>query len=954
MKTINKILLIFFCLMFISCENSIQLYSSNESRGKSYSSEDPDCTDYEGDIDYYADSKGIHISIPLEEHKINKIVLYEIQGSTEIEMAKVKPVSRLYNYALDGSPCGEIMYEVKGEDKTEKRAYYRTNYLEGTINLDLNFVEPGKNYHFLLCLDEPEIESGGGGTYYSSSNSSNSDYEEKPRVRYCKAFSQRAADEVFYSDFIKASYNSETDKFTVNPLDVKTLGLPFEIKDYSDISLSASALYKDTLDSKRTPLAVPLAINPLLATETSLSVIAENIEDADFGADYALSSISGSLQFKDHLDSQINESSTADEKKTYYAQLYSQKVYSYNCPYINCPSVPAVVNFPDKRMNVTVTPEADDNLLSFTLLTDATVINVYRKSAEEKEPFLAGTMSGRFVSGETYTFTDYYAESGKSYTYFVRWNGARKSKSVSVTTTSGMKYKPNAPVMTYEYDSEAEEGIFTITTNPFAGKLPENYHGTITFIYVAKILATHGSYNGEAEWEYYYHDVFDMLIKDTDTTYQVYKYDLSYSASYDSEWDGKLIVKEPYFAGQKDEDSNESNSSYSSSINENSYYVTITGQKEGITYRHYYLLKDKGSMPAIDSIREDDGYNSSTDPDEIDISDIALRVGEELYTLKPSVKDDYAKIKNVTQNEDGTVSIQVYLPSWTNHAELRRIVEKTMNNEETEWKGADTEATFYFDLDKHTGDITIIDFDITEGVEYLYDLSADSVEPYNSGIDDETWNGVDFSSKLVAQKSSDYYLTKLPIIKGFNYGDVDGNVGWNKLPQGYSMIDDKHITQKTVSKLDGTIIEGHYVNLQSRNLYKKNYIFNIGYHDNYSSSSGSYYPSVEYKCTEITGEDKYYEDEYGNKKEKVLEEYASVLQYKIGKSIRVEDSYCCSNNWSTDSYYRDRLHGVYELQSVNNMPFICDYGIWIYDYINTDHVTENKTFTKTNVETSEE
>ena len=642
MKIRNNFLLALTCLfVFASCDVMSPSVSIFDGSGTSYSSSDNiKKADYYGTVDYYADSKGIHISIPLEEHNINKITLYEIQGITDIHMATVKTVSPLYNYALDGSPCGEIMYEVKGETKTEKRSYYRTNYLEGTITLDLSFVEPGKNYNFLLALDEPELETGGGGTYYSS-NTSN--YEKTPKVRYFKRFSLRAANEVFYSDFIEAEYNSETDKYTVKPVDVKTLGLPFAIKDYSDVSMTASALYKDSLDSKRTPIPVPLAINPVLTTESSLSIIAENIADADYGADYVLASISGSLQFTDHLDYQINDSSTTDEKIAYYTQLYSQKTYSYNCPYIRSSGVTKTVNFSDRRMNLTVTPESDDNLVSFVMLTDASAISIYRQSAEEKQPFLAGAMSGSFKRGETYTFVDYYAEPGVVYTYYVTWDGGRKSKLVSVTTTSSMKYKPNAPVMTYKYDSEEAKGVFTIVTNPFTGKLPEDYHGKIVFEYSQKYKDHNMSWSS---------DIFDMTITDADVSYTIFKNDIYYKLiNYD---DVRLTVKEP---------------------SSKSYFVTITAQKEGISYQHYYLLKEKGSMPVVDM--NDDCNNESSENEnqkekEFEMSDIKLNTGEEFYTLKPSVKDDYAELKSITQNEDGSVSIEIYLPAWTNYAHIRR------------------------------------------------------------------------------------------------------------------------------------------------------------------------------------------------------------------------------------------------------------------------------------------
>ena len=494
MKILFKFLSIFTCLIvLISCKPSSMGYENDSNDDEII------YADYSGDVDYYADSKGIHISIPLEGKKINKIVLYEEQGTKELKVAVVAPVSPLYYYAFDGTPCGEKMYQVNNGVKTEISAFYRTNYLEGTINIDLCFVEPEKNYNFVLYLYEPVYITGGG-----SSDLNNNRLSEEFKTRYSKRFTIRAFDESLYSGFIEAEYDSEKDKFTVKPIDIKSLNLPFEINDYSDITITASALYKGNLDSNQIQLSVPLAINPDTSTEVSLSEIAEKIDDIDFDSDYTLDSISGSLEFKEHLEKTINDSSTDDEKRKYYEKLYSQKSFSYCFTYINGSGIPEIVNMPDKRMPVFVTSEADDNLVSFNFPTNATMINIYRKSAGEKDFFLAGTMKGSFTSGNSYSFPDYYAETGKTYTYYVTWDGGRKSKSASVTTTSIMKYKPNAPEMTYSYLEESKSGSFSVIVNPFKNKLPDNYKGSIDFVY------------GIQE-KYYFTKVFDFTVKDSDT-----------------------------------------------------------------------------------------------------------------------------------------------------------------------------------------------------------------------------------------------------------------------------------------------------------------------------------------------------------------------------------------------------------------------------------------------------
>ena len=948
MKKINRFIIILIsCFTFLACDHSLYLgqdiYSYGQEYSKYGSGESFNQKEYDGTVNYHADNRGIHISLPLDENTINKIELYELQDTTEILMASVAPLSDTYYYALDGSPCGKNMTEVRGESESTISANWRTNYLEGTINLELPYVEPGKTYNFLLYLDEPKHEK-------HEQNSPDSDIYiqdsyfdwETGKTRYAatrwyKLFSLKAPEENIYLNSVSATYDSEADKFTVNSLDVKSLGLPLNIKEYSDIAFTASALYKDSLDESKSPLTVPLAVNPYIASENSLSQIAELLEDADYGADYKLAGVSGSIAFTEHLDYSINENSSAEERKAYYTQLYSQKMYVYNCPYIGGAKLPQTVIFPDKRMAVTVKAEADDNLVSFTMITDARNISIYRKAEDEKDVFLTGTMSGNFVSGETYSFPDYYAETGKSYKYYVMWDGNRRSKTAQVTTVSGMKYKPSAPAMTYAYDSENEKGVFTVTTNPFTDKLPEGYHGNIDFVYGAllKNLDTNN---------FYFAKEFDFSLNDTDTQVKIFKDDLSYS-HYDelSEWDGYLTVQAP-----------EKNKKKSDDKFKESYFVTISGTKDSITYTHNYLLMEKGSMPKIKPA----GTKNYNDSEKIDINDIVLPDGEELYTLKPAVKGDYAEIRSISQNEDGSVAIKVYLPSWTN---TMCLIKNVQGENSGEYAG-----TFYFDVLNHTGEITILDFDIKAGVEYSYWLSGDSVEP-----DSDRYYDCDYiwlpeymseNEFRTFDKSSEYYITDLPKI--VTLSEIEGDVVWNKLPDGYELMNGKVKQMEVRRECDLHDKNGNYINSSELKLCVKELI-----DCDYSTDRGLLKPVISYTCTEIASDDKYIKDEYENKTEKEYDENSSELQLNLTKIkythiyIFEEDEdkdlyFYYAEDWRVDSGYSytstvNIVDGTYTLKKVS-IPFICDYGIWKYDSVILDHVTENKTFTKTSVETSEE
>ena len=148
--------------------------------------------------------------------------------------------------------------------------------------------------------------------------------ERSNSTRYSKLFSVKTPAKNDYCDFIKTQYNSDTNELSVDPIDVMTLGFPMDIKTYSDISLSAEAIYQNSLDSKGVPLSFPIEINPTEITEINFLSLTEFLDDFEFGIDYKFDSLSGSLSFQDHMDLSIDDSSTVDERKKYYTQLYNK------------------------------------------------------------------------------------------------------------------------------------------------------------------------------------------------------------------------------------------------------------------------------------------------------------------------------------------------------------------------------------------------------------------------------------------------------------------------------------------------------------------------------------------------------------------------------------------------------------------------------------------------------
>lgn len=897
--------IIFSALVFSACVNSVEI---GEHRWPSVSSTSTvqATKKYDGTVDHYSDAKGIHIRIPLNEDlKINKIELYEVSAADEILMASVNLVSPQFFYALDGSPCGQTMTEIRGEETSTVSANWHTNYFDETVTLDLPFVEPGKKYDFMLCLYEPEYKTG-------DRNTTEKFNEGSILARYNKPFSEKASSQTAWPGLIEASYNSETDKFTVNALDLKTLELPYDIEDDSDISLSLSAAYVDSHDSKRSPVSLPLTINPSEATENSILPIVEFMDDVNYGSDYKIQSLSGSLSYKNHVENNITDTSTADEKKAYYTKLYTQKNYLYNCPYISATKLPQTIKITDQRMTISVRAEEDSNIVSVNMPVNASVISIFRKTKDENDYFLAGTMTGTFVNGNTYTFPDYYAETGKNYTYYVVIDASRKSKSVSVETLSSMKYKPNAPEMTYEFNSQYPgEGVFTVITNPFTNKLPPLYSGEIDFVYGAKGREVYGFFNGKKKWKNFFESVFNFTLSDSDSTVTIPSNELRYSGSYnsDTEWDGSLIVEEP---GEK------------------SYKVTITAEKDSITYLHNYILKEMGSMPTVSpytgndypTIPEEEPEDDNID--DINIEDLVSENGDTLYVIEKPAEGDYAEIRSINQNADGSVAIKVYLPKGTYRAELvRNTISDDMQRKPS--------AEFYFNIlePNESKEMTIIDFDVSSEKKYEYVLNANTSK-------DGTNNKEIVKS---FEKSSEFYLQTLPTVNGDD--DIEGDFVWNKLPEGYSLLNDKEIRQiewgyaGDIKNIDGKYLT--WEQIKKLNLYVKRL-------DSY------YYewtPKVYYKCVEVTGQDKYYKDEYENETEIEYEEDSSELYYYIYKVIRSTFSeksddvyYSLIKEWRQDS---SPLSGNYEVTGAK-VPFICEYGIMYYEETNLDHVS-NKTFT---------
>ena len=390
----------------------------------------------------------------------------------------------------------------------------------------------------------------------------------------------------------------------------------------------------------------------------------------------------------------------------------------------------------------------------------------------------------------------------------------------------------------------------------------------------------------------------------------------------------------------------------------NSYLVTIKGQSNNISYTHYYILTTLGNMPKITAPKSEAEQIEEDLNKEITKDDIELEPDQKFYTPKTEVKGDYAELKSITQKEDGTVELKLYLPKWTNYAHIEREFVIRSNDElyyKHEWKSSFHkddgyeylgfhDADFYIDVLNHTGEITIIDLDIIPGKEYRYYVETDSAPKIiwnNERIDDFTL----LICNKAFEKTSPYYLTRVPVVKSDS--EIEDDLVWNKLPSGYSFLDGIKITQQEVTKLNYAWHKNGW-QIPDEKLKEKNfYIKHLIGRGNVPISFGS---SVLYTCTEVTGSDKYYIYEYGNKTEKQYDKNSFELKYSILKDFethiyeQLENPYLQLNDsWQEGNEYKHNLlSGNYVVTKVS-MSFICEYGIWSYNDINLDQLT-NKTF----------
>ena len=386
----------------------------------------------------------------------------------------------------------------------------------------------------------------------------------------------------------------------------------------------------------------------------------------------------------------------------------------------------------------------------------------------------------------------------------------------------------------------------------------------------------------------------------------------------------------------------------------NPYFVTINCQSNNITYTHYYVLTDLGNMPNVTAPKSESEQREDLNK-EITKDDIELEPGQEFYTLKTEEKGDYAELKSVTQRSDGTIELKLYLPKWTNYARIEReyLIKSSEDlYDKHEWTSCFHkddgyeylgfhDADFFIDVFNHTGEITIIDLDIIPGRDYRYSVETDSMRTivWNNEI---VYDGRFTICDTTFNRPSPYYITRCPIVKSDS--EIEGDIAWNTLPSEYSYLDEKKITQQEVTKLNyARHKNGWDIEVREKNFYIRHL---VGCGDAPKNLS----PSVLYTCTVVTGTDKYYIDEYGNQTEKQYEKNSVELKYGILKSTeahlyeQLESPYLQLNdNWQKDKEYNHNiLSGNYVVTKVS-MSFICEYGIWSYNDINLDYLT-NKTF----------
>lgn len=276
-------------------------------------------------------------------------------------------------------------------------------------------------------------------------------------------------------------------------------------------------------------------------------------------------------------------------------------------------------------------------------------------------------------------------------------------------------------------------------------------------------------------------------------------------------------------------------------------------------------------------------------------------------------RSDVIKITSLEEISDG-VKVNIYIPEWIGAVVLERY-----NNEHD----GTPSACYYFDVEKmKKGNVSIVDYVVQADKTYYYGLSY----MYRDG------EGSLFDRKsITVTNSAGYGIGTLPKItitsEGMEIPETENKVSFKTLPSGY----------KDLRTYDNSL-----TSLSTEYGYIEDYSFSYYVKTNLRAK----FQLVTYMCTEIDDTDRYFEDIYGNKSEKIYtdKQLTRYIKWNGTKWYLVTSSMEEANFYSivTPKEY-NIIKGKYTAISAET-GFWNENGLWIYSYVPVLTNAENRTF----------
>lgn len=906
----------FIAVLFTGCQFFIGASGSRNDSNNGSSNFDQmytKKTDYPDGITYTSDSAGIHFALNLKEDLITEINVYEIEDQKEKLVAQVKPVQDKYRFLIKGSPVGEKIYEEKNGEKTLVESSWHTNYLNGEVNLDFDFVSPGKTYNYIFHLKaergkqkdktlEHEYEVPFHGNNANENDEISNRFIKKEfggsfkeyyeTINYYENIKVKAASEIKACSFLESKYERDIDAYTFDGLDKKSELSYFndknEIKSFSSF-VSYECSTGDNL------ISIPVS-----SSEVSVSDILAHDEKSQFGVDYNFKNLGFVINYTDllkpcsvNIDQNLDISSFTESEKTeikrYYTDLYNQRSFVYNTE-TNCAAkIQKTINAIDRRIDISVSALDEGNIISFTLPKKASQILIY--NGIPAATVLVGKMTGVFESGKQYQFIDYLANPESVRNYYITYDGIG-SKHCEVKTKPQLKYTPN-PLKAY-YDTETYN--YKIEKNLFDGRLPENFTGSAEFEFEIENLS------------FYRKEKNKLSV--TDKTEEI---DVKGAFTYWF-WDDEIWN---HFAKPN-----------------TPYKVTFMGTIEKMYYENYGEFDDVSQMGKIfiERLPEDEdnpGYPGGSNGD-TDWEEEERKQRQEYYekNIKPfeiqkktGDEEDYTKFVSFTETSEG-IEFTIHIADRTSFLNIKRM-EYDPDRDVYE----DT-AIYNFNLETLTGgDVKIVDYCVSAGKAYTYQLNGNSVEEYDEEKGVVSTYAIGAYQYVSPTNDSPYCIVALPDLDTENY-----RVEWNVYPEGYKNLleyDGDHFYEREMQYYSWLLGEKHYH-------IKTSAVFD-------GRINNGNFATIKYECVEIDESEKSYIDIYGNKVE--LEIIKNDPRFMFDLSCKLNDDSFTKywqKSFETSEFGSTRrvVPGKYKPVSASGGIF-SNNGYWYYKDLKIDSSASN-------------